>query len=179
MKLVGLCGSLRAASLNRKLLHEAARYFEADEFSELDLRFPLYDGDLETKDGVPELAKTAAAEISAADAVIVATPEYNKALSGVLKNAFDWISRVEGNPWLGKPVAILSATAGRSGGERAQQSVVLCLMTFRPRFVLGPPVMVAGAMREFDDDGRLSGESYQVELQKLMDALKAEVARGG
>jgi chromate reductase len=91
-QLLGLCGSLRKDSLNRKLLHEAARHYGA-RLTEGNLRLPLYDGDLEAEHGVPEDVMTLARQIKAAEAVVIAAPEYNKSISGVLKNALDWISR--------------------------------------------------------------------------------------
>lgn len=107
--------------------------------------------------------------------MVIATPEYNKSLSGALKNALDWVSRVKGNPWKGKPVAILSATAGRTGGERGQVSLRLAMQSFRPRLLQGPDVLIAGAHNEFDAEGRLSNERYLQTLTELMEALRAEV----
>lgn len=173
-RLLGISGSLRAASANTKLVNEAARIFDADTFELADIRFPLYDGDLEDSDGIPAQVQHVADQIAAADAVAISTPEYNKNLSGVLKNALDWISRVDGNPWNGKPVAIMSATAGRAGGERTQTSLRLCLQPFRPLVLQGPEVLVGGASEHFDDDGRLVTESYRKFLGNLMDALKAQ-----
>ena len=173
-RLLGISGSLRAASANTKLVNEAARMFDADTFELADIRFPLYDGDLEDSDGIPAQVQRVADQIAAADAVAISTPEYNKNLSGVLKNALDWISRVDGNPWSGKPVAIMSATAGRAGGERTQTSLRLCLQPFRPLVLQGPEVLVGGASEHFDDDGRLVTESYRKFLGNLMDALKAQ-----
>ena len=109
MTLVGLCGALRRESSNRKLMHEAARLFGPASFDEIDLRFPLFDADLQEAEGIPDIVRDAAARIKAADAVIVSTPEYNKGIPGVLKNALDWISRVEGQPWRDKPVALRAA----------------------------------------------------------------------
>lgn len=173
-RLLGISGSLRAASANTKLVNEAARIFDADTFELADIRFPLYDGDLEDSDGIPAQVQHVADQIAAADAVAISTPEYNKNLSGVLKNALDWISRVDGNPWNGKPVAIMSATAGRAGGERTQTSLRLCLQPFRPLVLQGPEVLVGGASEHFDDDRRLVTESYRKFLGNLMDALKAQ-----
>ena len=113
-------------------------------------------------------------QIAAADAVVISTPEYNKSISGSLKNALDWVSRVDGKPWAGKPVAIMSATAGRAGGERAQFALRLCMMPFRTKILQGPEVLVAASFQEFDEDGALKGEMYRKNLQELMDALKAE-----
>ena len=175
MTLLGLSGSLRKASTNSLLLAEAARMYNPDSYIEGDLNLPLYDGDVEQSDGIPASVQTLADKIAAADAVIVATPEYNKGVSGVLKNALDWVSRVEGNPWADKPVAILSATAGRTGGERAQAMLRLCLQPFQPRLLQGPDVLVAANFKEFDDDGRIANEQYLKNIQTLMDKLRASV----
>ena len=137
MKLLGICGSLRAGSHNRKLMLEGRRMFAPDTFEESDLRLPLYDGDLEEREGIPEAVQRLADQIKAADAVIIASPEYNKALPGVLKNALDWVSRTKGAPLAGKPVAILSAADGRAGGERSQFSLRLALNAFHPRLLTG------------------------------------------
>lgn len=173
MHLLGISGSLRAASLNTQLLLIAAEVFGADTFTQADLNLPLYNGDLEA-DGVPESVQTLSDQIAAADAVIIATPEYNKNLPGVLKNALDWVSRTDGKPWNRKPVAIMSATAGRAGGERAQNSLRLCLQPFNADVLGQPEVLVGGAMKEIAD-GALVSESYQKALQTQMDALKAMV----
>src|SRR6056297_2739466 len=123
LKLAGLCGSLRADSVNRKLMMEAARHFGPSRFEAGDLRLPLYDGDLQSREGVPAPVRALADLVAGADAVVVVTPEYNQSISGVLKNALDWISRTEGSPWKMKPVALLSATAGRAGGARANYAL--------------------------------------------------------
>ena len=174
-KLLLISGSLRKESFNRKLLAEAARFFDAQEVVTADLSLPLYDGDLEEAEGIPAAVQTLADQIAAADAVVISTPEYNKNLSGVLKNALDWVSRTKGGPWDGKPVAILSATAGRAGGERAQNSLRLCLQPFRPNLLQGPEVLVGECQKQFDETGRLTNERYEAGLTKLMQALKAKI----
>ncbi|MEP5088135.1 MAG: NADPH-dependent FMN reductase, partial [Paracoccaceae bacterium] len=93
--LLGLSGSLRKQSTNRLLLREAARLFGDAEYIEGDLDFPLYNGDNEAAEGVPASVQILADQIAAADAVVISTPEYNKGLSGVLKNALDWVSRTK------------------------------------------------------------------------------------
>jgi chromate reductase, NAD(P)H dehydrogenase (quinone) len=178
LNILTLCGSLRAASTNAMLVAEACRSFGPATFQTADLRLPLYDGDLEARDGIPPEVQRLADQISMADGVIVCTPEYNKALSGVLKNALDWISRTKGGPWRDKPVAILSAAAGRSGGERAQFSLRLCLTPFRPRLISGPEVMVASSGQAFDASGRLIDAKTVEVLTELMGVLRAEIARG-
>jgi len=172
--LLGMSGALRAGSTNRLLVAEAARVFAPDAFVMADLALPLYDGDLEDR-GMPETVLRLAEQLRAADAVVISTPEYNKALSGVLKNALDWLSRVKpGAVWRDKPVAIMSATGGRAGGERAQWSLRLCLTPFRPRLLPGPEVLVAYSDKEFDAEGRLIGEGYRKALAELMQDLRAE-----
>lgn len=175
-RLLGICGSLRTGSFNRKLMREAARVYGPESFVEADLRLPLYDGDLEDAEGIPVAAQLLADQIGEAEAVIMVGPEYNKAMSGVLKNALDWVSRVKGNPWGGKPLAILSATAGRAGGERTQMTMRHAMMAFRPRLLYGPEVMIAAASKAFDEDGHLTDERSVKMLAELMQALKDEVA---
>jgi chromate reductase len=175
--LLGICGSLRAGSYNRKLMREAARLFDPAEFIEADLRLPLYDGDLEDAQGIPPEVQRLADQIAQADAVVISGPEYNKSVSGVLKNALDWVSRTEGAPWRDKPVAILSATGGRAGGERTQFALRLCLVPFRARVLPGPEVLVGQAKGQFDEAGRLANERYERALTALMEALRAEIAR--
>lgn len=174
--LLGLCGALRAASTNRQLMHEAARAFGPCTFVEADLRLPLYDGDVEAA-GLPEAVTTLAAQIKAADAIVVVTPEYNKALSGVLKNALDWVSRVPGGVWQKKPVAIMSAAAGRSGGERALASLRLALTPFRPQIQPGPEVLIAQSFDAFDAEGHLKDDRARTTLTEVMAELRAQALR--
>jgi chromate reductase len=155
---------------------EAATAFGEADFIIGDLNFPLYNGDDETAHGAPEAVRALAAQIAQADAIIIATPEYNKGPSGVLKNALDWVSRVKGAPWKGKPVAIMSAADGRAGGERAQLALRSFLTPFNPRLLLGPEIAVAGSANEFDTDGRLTGERYRKNLGILMADLRAAIA---
>ena len=174
--LLTISGALRAASTNRALLAEAARLFAPGQHIDANLRLPLYDGDTEAA-GIPPEVQLLADQIADADAVVISTPEYNKGLSGVLKNALDWVSRTKGDPWRNKPVAILSAAAGRAGGERAQFSLRLCLVAFRPRLLSGPEVMLADSSAAFDAQGHLKDPRSHKALQDLMDALRSEVGQ--
>lgn len=176
--LLGISGSLRSGSFNRKLLAEAARLYGPCTYIEADLNLPLYNGDLEEAEGIPAAVQRLADQIKAADAVLISTPEYNKGISGVLKNALDWVSRTKPSPWPGKPVAILSATAGRAGGERAQVMLRNCMVAFRPRILQGPEMLLAQTDEQFDAAGRLQGDLYIKTLSDLMEALRAEIARG-
>ena len=175
--LLGISGSLRGGSTNRKLLREAARLFDPVHFTEADLNLPLYDGDAEAADGIPPAVQRLADQIAAADAVVISTPEYNKGPSGVLKNALDWVSRTKGAPWRDKPVAVMSAAAGRAGGERAQMILRGFLVPFRPRLLTGPELHLADSGNAFDGEDRLKGELYLKTLGELMQALKAEIGR--
>lgn len=169
-KLMGLCGALRKGSTNRLLLAEAARAFGACSYTEGSLHLPLFDADLEEQ-GMPEAVTILSKQISEADALIIACPEYNKAPPGVLKNALDWISRT-GKPLRGKPVAIVSATGGRAGGERTQYALRLMLMPFRPNVLPGPEVLVPDSGNAFDGDGRLIAKTHQTALKELMSDLR-------
>jgi chromate reductase len=98
-------------------------------------------------------------------------------LSGVLKNALDWVSRTEGAPWMDKPVAVMSAAAGRSGGVLALTSLRASIRAFQPRVLQGPDVAVAGSGKQFDDNGRLISEQYIKALTILMGKLRADATR--
>jgi chromate reductase len=175
--LLTIAGSLRRGSTNRKLASEAARLY-AGPWEMADIRLPLYDGDLEDEGGIPDPVIRLADSIGSAEAVVISTPEYNQSLTGVLKNALDWVSRVEGNPWRDKPVAIMSAAAGRAGGARASYALRLAMTPFRPRLLTGE-VLVANAGKEFDEQGRLTSERYLTMLQALMDTLRDEARWAG
>lgn len=177
LTLLGLSGALRAASTNRKLLREAARLFGPASYTEADLNLPLYDGDKEAADGIPEVVQRLADQIAAADAVIISTPEYNKGPSGALKNALDWVSRTSGKPWADKPVAVMSAAGGRAGGERAQAVLRGFMVPFQPRLVTGPEVHLADSSNQFDENGQLTSALYVQTLQTLMDKLRTEAQR--
>ncbi len=176
LKLVTLSGSLRKGSYNRMLLAGAAEAFGPAEVTEGDLALPLYNGDLEAESGVPEVVQTLAQQIKDADAVVISAPEYNKGISGVLKNALDWISRVEGAAFRNKPTVVLSAAAGRAGGETAQFMTLSCLTQLQARLMPGTSVLIAGAMNAFDDNGKLKDETSRKLLATRMQALRAEVS---
>lgn len=173
-KLLGISGALRTASTNTKLIHNAADIFAADSFILGDLNLPLYDGDVHAK-GIPAEVQALADQIKDADAVIISTPEYNKSISGVLKNALDWVSMTDGNVWDNKPVAIMSAAAGRSGGERAQSALRLCLAPFNCNLLQMPEVLVAASTTAFDADDNLQ-DTFTIELlTTLMERLRAAI----
>ena len=175
--LLGISGSLRKGSHNSLLLAEAARLFGDATYREADINLPLYDGDDEEAHGVPAAVDALAQQIASADAVLISTPEYNKGPSGALKNALDWVSRSQVKPWGDKPVAVMSAAAGRAGGERAQMILRGFMVPFRPRILQGPEIHLAASYEAFDANGQLTGEMYIKDLTQLMEALRAEIAR--
>ena len=173
--IIGLCGSLHKGSSNRKLLNEAVQSYGPGEFEEILLDLPLYNGDTETDKGCPASVETLAAEIQNAEGVIVTSPEYNKGISGVLKNALDWISRVPGSVWKDKPVVIMSAAAGRSGWETAQYMMRHCFAPFGARLVAGPLVCIASANEQFDETKRLLSDRHQNLVAKGIDNLRRKI----
>jgi chromate reductase len=172
MKLLGISGSLRGGSFNTMLVRAAAERFGDATLTMADLNLPLYDGDVEEAEGIPASVTALIEQTAAADAVLISTPEYNKGIPGVLKNALDWMSRVKPMPLTGKPTAIMSAAAGRGGGEVAQFMLRHCLVSHGPRLVSGPMVAVGGASNAFAD-GALTDEMAQKVVDQQMDALKA------
>lgn len=174
-KLLLLSGSLRKASHNTALLHAAAKAFGPADVTMADVDLPLYNGDNEDADGVPDKVKTLVAQVRDADALIVSSPEYNKGISGVLKNALDWCSREDFGAFKDKPTVVMSAAAGRSGGETALFMTVACLSQFQVRFIFGPAVMVAAAYEAFDEAGDLRADTYRDALSARMAALRAEI----
>lgn len=174
-KILGISGSLRAGSCNTRLLAEAARLFGDAEYALGDINLPLYDGDDEEAQGIPAEVQKLSDQIAGADALLISTPEYNKGPSGALKNALDWVSRTEGNPWGGKPLAVMSAAAGRAGGERAQMVLRGFMVAFRPHILQGPEIHLAACHEAFDDNGHLKGEMYIKELTQLMKDLRAAI----
>lgn len=171
-KLLGISGSLRKGSYNTMLVREAARLFAPSAFTMADLNLPLFNEDVEAE-GVPAPVQTLTQQILDADAIVISTTEYNKAPSGVLKNALDWVSRPRPAPMVGKPVAVVSAAAGLAGGQRAKSSAYLMLIPFMVDLVLHPEVNVGGASSKFDATGRLTDDGTEKALTALMEALKA------
>ena len=157
------------------MVDEAGRLWQG-KVETAQIAMPLYDGDVEDTKGMPKEARVLFEQIKTADAVVIATPEYNQSVPGGLKNALDWVSRGDGKPWADKPVAIMSAAAGRAGGARAQYALRLALNPFQPDLITGPEVMIASAAREFDKDGQLTNERYLATLTTVMEKLAARAA---
>lgn len=173
--LLTISGSLREGSFNRMLCQVAAEAFGPAEVIVGDLDLPLYNGDLEDAEGIPAKVQTLADQIARADAIVISAPEYNKGISGVLKNALDWVSRTEGNAFAGKPTVVVSAAAGRTGGETAQFMTMACLLQLQAQIISGPGVLVAGASNEFSEDGALTNARYMSTLEARMATLREAI----
>lgn len=179
MVVLGIAGSLREGSYNRGLLRAARELApEGVELEEHDLRgLPFYDGDLEAA-GDPDSVTELKEAIRRADALVIATPEYNRGLPGGLKNAIDWASRPAlASPLAGKPVAIMGASTGRGGTARAQQQLRDALEFPRAIVLEEPHVLVPEAFMRFDEHGELVDEQTREEIAELLEAL-ALVAGG-
>ena len=131
------------------------RFYGICEYEELSLNLPLYNGDLE-KDGRPEIVETLTAKLKPAAGLIIMSPEINKWSSGVLNNAFDWISRVLGGVWKDKPVAVMTLAVGRTSGETAQHMLRACITTFGPSLITTFVICLAQAGDQIDHNGRLT-----------------------
>ena len=179
MRILGIAGSLREASYNRALLWTARELLpEGVKLEEFDLRsLPLYDADVEAA-GDPEPVVALKEAIRGADALLIATPEYNRGIPGVLKNAIDWASRPPlASPLAGKPVAIMGASTGRGGTARAQEHLRAALEYSRAQVLEQPEVLVPEAFMRFDERGEVVDDGIRAELAELLDTL-IEVSRG-
>ena len=173
LNILGLCGSLRKDSVNRKLILEAARLlpFYAG-FSIADWRtIPPFDGDLLVK-GEPTEVAVLRKQIHQADGILIATPEYNFSVPGVFKNVLDWVSRGSDQPFWRKPVAILSATSGPSGGARVQYDMRRILLGMNAMVLQKPEVFVGYAHEKFDADGQCKDEATRKFLNDQMTSFR-------
>jgi chromate reductase, NAD(P)H dehydrogenase (quinone) len=178
VKILGFAGSLREASYNRSLLRAAQELVPKDaklEIFDLD-GMPLFNQDLENQP--TEKVKEFKAKIRAADAILIATPEYNYSIPGVLKNAIDCASRPYGdNAFEHKPVAIMGASIGMAGTARAQYHLRQSFV-FLTCFALNQPeVMVPFAQDKIDKDGNVTDEKTREKIRELLENLVAWTRR--
>jgi chromate reductase len=172
INILGFAGSLRKGSYNRALLQAARELLPDDanlEVFELD-DIPLFNQEQESSP--PESVKDFKKKIKAADALLIATPEYNFSVPGVLKNAMDWASRPYGdNAFDGKPAAIMSASIGMLGGARAQYHLRQSMVTLNMYPLNKPEVFVTFTPQKFDENGKLVDEGTREVVRKLLNAL--------
>jgi len=147
-----ICGSLRKGSYNAMVANTLPALAPAGMklIPSPTIAMPLYNADVQTGDGFPAPATALADAIRAADGVVIVTPEYNYSIPGALKNAIDWVSRLQNQPFANKPVAIQSATQGPLGGPRMQYHLRQC-MVFLDAFTFGrPEIFIGGAQNKVD-----------------------------
>lgn len=180
-KILAFAGSTRSASYNKNLVRFAADAARAAgaEVTLLDLRdypLPLFDGDLEEKDGLPENAKKLKAIFREHDALLIASPEYNSSVTAVLKNTIDWVSRAESDDeaplsaYHCKTAALISASPGALGGLRALVHLRAILGNIGV-IVLPDQVAVAKAHEVFDENGVLKDERAAKQVTRVAQGL--------
>ena len=177
MRILALPGSLRRGSYNRGLIRAAQELAPDDVTIDVfDLRaLPFFDADVEAH-GDPRPVHALKEAIASADALLIATPEYNHGVPGVLKNAIDWASRPKASTVLaGKPVAIMGA-GGVNGTMYAQEQLREHLRSSRANVLDEPRVAVARAWERFDEHGDVIDPDVQVDVGFLIDALRRKVA---
>lgn len=169
--LLGFAGSLRAGSFNRALLRAARELApEGMEIRTFDLApIPLYNADLDTDERRPESVVAFKAAVGEADALLIATPEYNYGVPGVLKNAIDWASRPAYRSVLvGKPCGIMGASGSAVGTARAQSKLRDDLYATLAPVLPHPGVLVSAAGKKFDAEGRLTDEDTRGFLRDFL-----------
>jgi chromate reductase len=173
MNVLGISGSLRKASFNTALLRAAIELapegmkIEAASIADI----PLYDEDLRQAGGTPPPVAALRAAIAHADALLIASPEYNFSIPGVLKNAIDWASRPPDQPFAGKPVALMSASNGMLGGARAQYHLRQTFVYLDMHPLNKPEVFVSRASDKIGANGVLTDEPTRQVIRALLEAL--------
>jgi chromate reductase len=174
--IIGLCGSLRHGSFNRMLLRAALEMappgmsIEPESIREI----PLYDGDVEEKQGNPPAVQRLKERIAEADGLLIVTPEYNASIPGVLKNAVDWLSRPAADiprVFGGRPVAIMGATTGRGGTALSQAAWLPVVGRLGMRPWLEGGVLVSDAASVFDSDGRVADAATRLRIRAFVEGF--------
>lgn len=175
---LGISGSLRAGSYNTALLRAAAAVAGDGVVVEIATLhgIPLYDGDLEQREGVPASVTALKDRIVASDGVLIATPEYNNGLPGVAKNAIDWLSRPPSDSrrvFGDRPFAVIGASPGGFGTILAQSAWLPVLRTLGVRHWTGARLMLSRAAQAFDEQGELRDEAMREQLRKFVAGFAA------
>lgn len=179
INLFGISGSLRKESFNTKLLHAAKEVapegMSIDVYDDLASIAP-YDDDVKNA-GFPANVDALSGKIAAADGVIIATPEYNYSIPGVLKNAIDWVSRANPQPFKDKPILIVGAAMGALGTARAQYDLRRCFIFLEGLVMNRPEVFVGAAHTKFDESGALTDEATADILGQTLGAFSAWIKK--
>ena len=176
--IIGISGSLRKGSFNTALLRAAGKC--APEGIEIIIKsiegIPLYNGDVEERDGIPAPVQELKDAIAAAQGLLIVTPEYNNSIPGVIKNAIDWLSRPPEDVkrvFHGKPVAVIGATTGSFGTILAQSACLPVLRTLRTRPWLEGRLLVSRARKVFGEDGEIMDEDVRDKLRAFIEGFSA------
>ncbi len=180
IKIIGIAGSLRKQSYNTALLHAAAQLLPEHAALEVaSIRdIPLYNEDIETTEGVPQAVSLLQERIAASDALLLATPEYNHSMPGVLKNAIDWLSRPPEQiqrVFSERPVAVIGATPGGFGTMLSQNAWLPVFRRLGMRPWLGEKIMLSKAQHVFNADGKLQDEAVRKQLISFLAGFVAFV----
>lgn len=176
-QVLAIPGSLRKGSFNRSLLQAAKELAPPGMSIEIysGLReIPPYDDDVH-ESGDPAVVRALKASVAAADGLLIATPEYNYSMPGVLKNAIDWVSRPE-NPMDGKPTAIIGASPGNFGSVRAQMALRQSFLFTNNKVMSRPELLVFGANKRFSESGELTDRDTRKLLQEFLEAFNQWIA---
>ena len=175
IKLAAFCGSLRKASFNRMALQAFTERLPAGvSLSTIEIgEWPLYDADIQAK-AFPDKVQAAQKAMLESDGIVLVSPEYNYGISGVLKNAIDWLSRMTPQPFAAKPIALFGASGGILGTARAQYQLRQTLVFLDGRPLNKPEVMIGQAQNRFAD-GKLTDEPTGKLLADLGAALALAV----
>jgi chromate reductase, NAD(P)H dehydrogenase (quinone) len=184
VKILGISGSLRAQSFNTALLRAAQAAAGPDVQIEAATLHgvPLYDGDLEQRDGMPQAVRELKQRILAHDGLLLVTPEYNNGVPGVFKNAVDWLSRKTPDMppvFADRPVAVIGASPGGFGTIMAQNHWLPVLRTLGARHWSGGRLMVSRAQSVFAADGALQDDAMRRQLAEFMHGFALFVAGAG
>ncbi len=173
LNVLGISGSLRAASFNSAALRAARDLAPAGMHITIHsiADIPLYNEDVKVQ-GMPPAVQALRDAIAKADALLLATPEYNFSVSGVLKNAIDWASRPPEQPFDGKPIAIMGAAGGMLGTARAQYHLRQMFLFLNGHVLNRPEVMISAAASRFDASGTLTDETTQGIIRAQLEALR-------
>ncbi|MES2069541.1 MAG: NADPH-dependent FMN reductase [Pseudomonadota bacterium] len=172
-KIIGISGSLRSQSYNTALLRAAAALMPDGVTLEVATLkgIPLYDGDVEQAEGIPQAVTALKEQMASADGVLLATPEYNNSMPGVFKNAIDWMSRPAADiprVFGGRPVAIVGASPGGFGTILSQNAWLPVLRTLGMQPWFGGRLLVSRAGSVFDESGALIDEKVRAQLQQFV-----------
>ncbi len=183
LNVISICGSLRKGSYNRMVMNalpalapEGMKITEAPPFSE----FPLYNADIQNSTGFPAPVQKLADAIRAADGVIINTPEYNFGVPGGLKNAIDWVSRLQNQPFAGKPVALQSASPGPVGGARVQYDLRRTMVFLDAMTLNKPEIFIGNCAQRIDDKtGKITDEQTVGFIKQQLAAFAKFIAAHG